>query len=215
MKSYVQVDRRIHCKVDDLGVEAPLIRLSKAFNYEMVEHFNEEFNKALSANPKVIPVVIDSYGGEVYCLLELISLFQSSPVPIATICNGKAMSCGAMLFMFGHEGLRFMSEHATIMIHEVSSVSFGKVEEIKSDAIETDRINNLIFKLAAKHLGKSENYFLDLLHHRKHSEVYLTAKEAKKHNICNYIGIPELVTNVKIEQSFTLNKKEIPILAKK
>lgn len=215
MRSYVQVDGRIHGKIDDLGVTPPLIRLNKAFDYEMVEHFNEEYNKALAANPKVIPVVIDSYGGEVYCLLELISLFQSSPVPIATICNGKAMSCGAMLFMFGHEGLRFMSEHATLMIHEVSSVSFGKVEEIKADANETDRLNNLIFKLAAKHLGKKDDYFLDMLHHKKHSEIYLTAKEAKKHNICNHIGVPELKTNIKIEQSLTLNKKEIPIICKK
>lgn len=215
MRSYVRVDSRINGKLDDLGLESPLIRLNKAFDYEMVETFNEEFNKALSKNPKVIPVVIDSYGGEVYCLLELMSLFMSSPVPIATICNGKAMSCGAVLFMMGHDGLRFMSEMATLMIHEVSTVSFGKVEEVKADANETDRLNNLIFKMAAKHLGKKEDYFLDMLHHRKHSEIYLTAREAKKHNICNHIGVPELVTNVKIEHLFTINNKEIPIITKK
>lgn len=214
MKSYVNVDHKIRCKLSDLGVETPIIRLNKAFNYEMVEQFNEEFNELLSTNPKVIPVVIDSYGGEVYCLLELIALFQSSPVPIATICNGKAMSCGAMLFMFGHQGLRFMSEHATLMIHEVSSISFGKVEEIKADANETDRLNKLIFNLAARNVGQKENYFLDLIHSKHHSEVYLTAKEAKKHKICNHIGIPELVTNIEVRQSFTLNGKEILIPSK-
>ena len=214
MKNYVDIDKNIRCKLSDLGIEVPLIRLSKAFDTEMLDHFNEEFNKALTLNPKVIPVVIDSYGGEVYTLLELISLFQSSPVPIATICNGKAMSCGAMLFMFGHENLRFMSEHATIMIHEVSSFNFGKVEEIKSDANETDRLNNLIFKLAAKHVGKKEDYFLEMLHKHNHADIFMTARTAKKHNICNHIGVPQLVTSVKLSQSFTLNGKEIEVKKK-
>lgn len=209
MQNYVDIDKNIRSKLSDLGIETPLIRLNKAFDYEMVEHFNEEFNKALSLSPKVIPVVIDSYGGEVYCLLELISLFQSSPVPIATICNGKAMSCGAMLYMFGHQNLRFMSEHATIMIHEVSSFNFGKVEEIKADAHETDRLNNLIFRLAAKHIGKKPDYFLELLHKHNHADIFMTAKEAKKHGICNHIGVPSLVTKVQVEQCFTLNGKEI------
>lgn len=214
MKSYLNVDSKIKCKIEDLGIDSPLIRLNKAFNYEMVEKFSDEFNEVLGTNPKIIPVVIDSYGGEVYCLLELISLFQSSPVPIATICNGKAMSCGAMLFMFGHPGLRFMSEHATLMIHEVSSVSFGKVEEIKSDANEVDRLNKLIFNLAAKHVGHDENYFLDLIHSKHHSEVYLTAKEAKKYNICNHIGIPDFVTNVTVTQTFSLKGKQIELPTK-
>jgi ATP-dependent protease ClpP protease subunit len=214
MKNYVDIDKNIRCKLSDLGIEVPLIRLTKAFDTEMLDHFNEEFNKALTLNPKVIPVVIDSYGGEVYTLLELISLFQSSPVPIATICNGKAMSCGAMLFMFGHENLRFMSEHATIMIHEVSSFNFGKVEEIKSDANETDRLNNLIFKLAAKHVGKKEDYFLEMLHKHNHADIFMTARTAKKHNICNHIGVPQLVTSVKLSQSFTLNGKEIEVKKK-
>jgi ATP-dependent protease ClpP protease subunit len=211
MQNYVDIDKNIRCKLSDLGVETPLIRLSKVFDYEMVEHFSEEFNKALSLCPKVIPIVIDSYGGEVYCLLELISLFQSSPIPIATICNGKAMSCWAMLFMFGSEGLRFMSEHATLMIHEVSAFSFGKVEEIKTDAHETERLNNLIFKLAAKNLGKKEDYFMELLHKHNHADIFMTAKEAKKHNICNHIGVPQLITKVQVTQNFTLNGKEITV----
>lgn len=209
MQNFVEIDSKIKCKIADLGIETPLIRLSKTFDTDMLEHFNEEFNKALGTNPKVIPVVIDSYGGEVYCLLELISLFQSSPVPIATICNGKAMSCGAMLFMFGHENYRFMSEHATIMIHEVSSFNFGKVEEIKSDAHETDRLNNLIFKLAAKNIGKKENYFLELLHKHNHADIFMNARTAKKHNICNHIGVPSLVTKVEVKHSLSLNGKDL------
>lgn len=212
MKSFIRIDPRIRCKTESLHLDiATPIFLNKTFDHEMVELFYEQFNEVLDTNPPVIPIVIDSYGGEVYCLLELISLIQSSPIPVATICNGKAMSCGAMLFMFGHDGLRFMSEHATLMIHEVSSFSFGKVEEIKSSAKETDRLNKKIFQMAAKHLGHKEDYLLNLLHSLNHSEVYLTAKESKKYNICNHIGVPQLLTEVKVCQTFTVNGKEIII----
>jgi ATP-dependent protease ClpP protease subunit len=212
MKSFHRIDPKIRCKFENLHLDGITpIRLNQAFNYEMVEAFHEDFNELLDKDPKFVPVIIDSYGGDVYCLLELVSLMLSSPVPVATICNGKAMSCGAMLFMFGSEGLRFMSEHATLMIHEVSSFNFGKVEEIKSNAKEVDRLNAKIFQMAAKHIGHKENYFLDLLHATNHSELYLTAKDAKKHNICNHVGVPQLVTEIKVTQTLTINNKEIPI----
>ena len=59
------------------------------------------------------------------------------------------------------------------------------------------------------------DYFLDLIHSKNHSEIYLNAKECKKHNICNHIGVPELVTNVSVTQTFSLNNKEILIPEKR
>lgn len=211
MKNYIRVDGRIRCKSSDLDVSAPVIRVNKVFDYDMVEGFVKDFNNCLDKNAKIIPIVIDSYGGEVYCLLEMISLIKSSPVPVATICNGKAMSCGALLYMFGSNGYRFMSEQATLMLHEVSSGSHGKVEEIKADAKETDRLNSMIFTMAAKHIGVSEKYFLDLLHKHNHAEIYLDAKTAKQHKICNHIGVPELITQVNVDYKLVLNGKELKI----
>lgn len=211
MKNFTRVDGKIRFKPADLDVANPVIRVSKEFNYEMVDAFTIAFNQALDKNPSVIPIVIDSYGGQVYCLLEIISLIKSSPVPIATICNGKAMSCGALLFMFGNNGLRFMSEHATLMLHEVSSGSFGKVEEVKSNANETDRLNKMLFTMAAQHIGHPENYFMDMLHKHNHSEIYLTATQAQKHKIVNHIGVPELRTDVIVKRHFSINGKEIKL----
>lgn len=211
MQNLMKVDNKIRCKISDLHVEPYVVRITEGFDPEMTTKFQEDFDKALHRNHQIIPVVIDSYGGQVYSLLQIISIFKSSPLPVATICTGKAMSCGAMLFMFGHNNLRFMSEEATLMLHEVSSFTMGKVEEIKSDAKEVDRINKKIFTEAAKHIGKPANYFLDLLHNNNHSEIYMTAKMAKSHNICNHIGVPTLVTEVKVEQKLSVNGKEVNI----
>ncbi len=211
MHSIVRLDPIIKTKHSDLHVEPHIVRLLKSFNNETTEEFQEDFEKALNRNKNIIPVFIDSYGGDVYSLMQLISILKTCPLPIATICSGKAMSCGAMLFMFGTTGFRFMSEESTLMIHDVSSFTFGKTEEIKADSKEVDRLNQLIFKMAAKQIGKKEDFFLDMLDKRKHAEIYLTAKECKKLGICDHIGLPHMLTEVKVKHTLVLNDRRIEI----
>jgi ATP-dependent Clp endopeptidase proteolytic subunit ClpP len=199
------VDPRIKVKSADL-LEMPVVVYISKFNEETAEKFSETIGKATEINQPVIPIVIDSYGGHVYSLLGLISEIQNSRIPIATICQSKAMSAGAILFGFGHEGLRFMAPNATLMIHEVSSFQFGKVEDLKADAEETDRLNTLIFKLLAKNCNRSEEYFLEIIHERGHADWYLTAKEAKKHNLCNHIILPEFKVEVNVNMTFGFPK---------
>ncbi len=203
MIKYMNVDPKIKLagKREELIEPPVVIRLSK-FNEEGVKEFSESFSKAHETGQPVIPIVVDSYGGQVYSLLSIISEIQSSKLPVATICESKAMSAGAILFSFGTEGHRYMAPNATLMIHEVSSFSFGKVEEIKADSHETDRLNTLIFRLMAKAVGKEENYFLDIVHHKGHADWYLTAKEAKKHNLANHIRVPEFKVDVKVDMTF-------------
>ena len=73
--------------------------------------------------------------------MSMISDIRHSRIPVATIVQGKAMSCGAILFSFGAEGMRYMDPDSTLMIHDVSSMAWGKVEEVKVSAEETDRLN--------------------------------------------------------------------------
>lgn len=110
------------------------------------------------------------------------------------------MSAGAILWAMGQ--YRYIAEHATVMLHDASSWTNGKVEEVKSDASELDRLNNLIFKLIAKNCGQKDEYFLDLIHHKGHSDWYLTAKECKRHKLATHIGIPELKVEVAVNYKF-------------
>lgn len=203
MIRYVNVDPRIKFagKREELIEPPVIIRLSK-FNEEGVKEFSESFSKAHETGQAIIPLVVDSYGGQVYSLLSIISEIQNSKLPVATICESKAMSAGAVLFAFGNEGHRYMAPNATLMIHEVSSFSFGKVEEIKADSHETDRLNTLIFKLMAGAVGKAENYFLDIVHQKGHADWYLTAKEAKKHNLANHLRVPEFKVDLTVNMQF-------------
>ena len=126
----------------------------------------------------------------------MISSIKSSRVPVATIVKGKAMSCGALLASFGEDGLRFMDRDATMMIHDVSSMAFGKVEELKSDAREAERLNKKVYTMMARNCGKSDDYFINLIHDKGHADWYLDAEDAKEHNIAQHLRVPSLKATV-------------------
>jgi ATP-dependent Clp protease, protease subunit len=202
MLKKIEVDPRI--KERDLHelFESPIVIRLKKFNEEGTDKFSEELSKAHETGQPVIPIVVDSYGGQVYTLLGMIGEIQNCELPVATICESKAMSAGAILFGLGNEDLRFMSPHATLMLHEVSSFQFGKVEDLKVDADETDRLNNYIFELLAKNCKKPKNFFLDAIHEKGHADWFLTAKEAKKHNLANHLRLPSFKVKVSVDYKF-------------
>ena len=129
----------------------------------------------------------------------MISAIKHSDLPVATIVEGKAMSCGAILFSFGEEGLRFCDPDATIMIHDVSSMDWGKVEELKAGAKEADRLNTKIYTMMARNCGKKDDYFMKIVDKKKHADWFLDANEAKKHGLANQLRVPTVRVNVNID----------------
>ena len=184
--------------IDDLPV---VIRVRK-FDEASAKTFSETMTKAQNTGQPVVPVIIDSYGGQVYSLMSMISDIKNSKVPVATIAQGKAMSCGAILFSFGTEDYRYMDPDATLMIHDVSSMGWGKVEEIKASAEEVERLNQKVYRMMAKNCGQPEDYFLNIVHDKSHADWFLDAEECKKHNMANHLHTPELKIKANVTFDF-------------
>lgn len=196
------IDPKIKCQdPEELIKEPVVIRLTK-FNEEGNKEFSKQLSEAHNTGQPVVPVIVDSYGGQVYTMLGIISEMQNSELPIATIIKSKAMSAGAMIFCMGTEGYRFMAPHATLMIHEVFSFGMGKVKEIKASAAETERLNDYAFKLIATHLGKEPDFFLKKIHEESHADWYLDAQKAKEIGLSNHTRIPKLITEIKLTTRF-------------
>lgn len=196
----INVDNQI--KELELRNNPVIIRVNK-FNEESAKDFASQISAAHNTGQKVIPVVIDSYGGEVYSLMSMIGAIKSSELPIATIIEGKAMSCGAILFSFGEEGMRYMDPDATLMIHDVSSWSAGKVEEIKASANETERLNKKVYRMMARNCGHPDDFFIKEVHDRGRADWYLDGKEAKKYKLANNLRLPSLNISVNIDFDFS------------
>lgn len=202
MKSIVTVDPLIRWDRKMSLVEEPVIIRVREFTEESAESFEEDIARGHNTGQPVIPVIIDSYGGQVYSLLSMVSDIENSDIPIATICVGKAMSCGAILLSCGADGMRYCDKHANVMIHDVSSMSFGKNEELKAHTKNVDRLNKHVFQMMATNCGQSKNYFLDKMDEKKHAEWYLSAVEAKKQGLVNEISIPSMNYKISVEITF-------------
>ena len=175
-----------------------IIRVNK-FDEDSAKKFAEQMGLAHNTGQKVIPIVIDSYGGQVYSLMSMIAAINAAERPVATIIEGKAMSCGAVLFSFGEEGLRFMDPDATLMIHDVSSMDFGKIEELKAGAAEADRLNTKIYTMMARNCGKKDDHFMKIVDKKKHADWFIDAQEAKKHNLANQLRLPKLDIKIRVD----------------
>ncbi|MBC8409878.1 MAG: ATP-dependent Clp protease proteolytic subunit [Rhodobacteraceae bacterium] len=182
--------------------KSPIIIRVNSFDEKSAKEFQEQIARAHNTGQKVIPVVIDSYGGQVYSLMTMISAIKHSEIPVATIVEGKAMSCGAVLLTFGEEGMRFADPDATIMIHDVSSGCFGKIEELKADVKEAERLDEKIYTMMARNCGKKDDYFKKKVFAKKHADWFMGAAEAKKNGIVNHLRVPKIGINVSVDIDF-------------
>jgi len=182
--------------------KTPVIVTVNKFDEKSAKDFQQQIALAHNTGQKVIPVVIDSYGGQVYSLMSMISAINHSELPIATIVQGKAMSCGAVLLSCGEQGLRFADPDATIMIHDVSSGGYGKIEELKADVKEAERLDEKIFTMMARNCGKKDDYFKKKVFSKKHADWFMDAEEAKKHGLVNQLRVPKLNISVSVDIDF-------------
>lgn len=185
--------------------------LVNEFSEYGVKCFKSDFDDLNNSNLPIIPILIDSFGGEVYSLLAMLDIISTATKPVATIALGKAMSCGSILLACGTKGLRFVGHHSTVMVHDVATVSFGKIEELKADVGEGDRLNNKIFDLLDERCGRAKGYFQKIVAQKKHANWYLDPPEVVKHGIADHIGMPV------IDSSFNIDvvKHEEVVLRKK
>lgn len=202
IKCRVSIDPRV--KVPNELLQLPhIVQVRGEFSEDMAEDFANAFNAAENTGQEIIPVVIDSYGGDVYALMSMIDVIQSSTKPVATIVTGKAMSAGAVLLTCGTEGLRFASPNATVMIHSAWETGLsGNADEVKVGADELMRLNKRLLEVMAKNCGHEKDYFTKIMIQKKNTDWFINAKDCLKHNIVNHVRIPEMTVAVQMAVSF-------------
>lgn len=146
-----------------------------------------------------VPVLIyiNSYGGSVDALNSILDTIDSIPNQVITVCAGTAMSAGAVLLSYGDE--RYIGANSRIMIHQVSSGTFGTVAEMTSNVKEVQKMNRRAARILAKRCGKTLQDIEALFD--KNVDKYLSPQEAKKFGLVDKIGTPRLkvVTSYELE----------------
>lgn len=163
-------------------------------NEHGLRKFRQEFwNIDRNTDQPIIPIVIDCYGGEVYSLFGMVSIIKNTTKQVCTMVDSKAMSAAAILLSCGTKGLRFASEYAHIMVHEVLTGSGNtKVSDVTIDTNHAMALNKQLFAILDKNCGKTNGFFYKQVESNKNSNLYLNAKQAKKLGIVDHIDSPTL-----------------------
>jgi ATP-dependent Clp protease protease subunit len=132
---------------------------------------------------KDIKLYINSPGGSVYDALAIFDTMQYVPNDIQTVGIGVQASAAAFLLSSGTKGKRSILEHATVMIHQPSSGTRGKVTDQEIDLREALRVKRLLEEIMVKNTGQKP----ERIHQDMERDFWMTSEEAKKYGLIDEI----------------------------
>lgn len=132
---------------------------------------------------KDINLYINSPGGSVYDALAIYDTMQHVGPDVATLGIGVQASAAAFLLSSGAKGKRSILEHSTVMIHQPSSGTRGKVTDQEIDLRESLRVKKLLEQIMAKNTGQK----VEKIHDDMERDKWLTSEEAKKYGIVDNV----------------------------
>lgn len=132
---------------------------------------------------KDIFLYINSPGGSVYDALAIYDTLQYVTNDVQTVGIGIQASAAAFLLSSGTKGKRYILPNASVMIHQPSSGTRGKVTDQEIDLRESLRIKRLLEDIMAKNTGQKAAK----IHEDMERDKWLTADEAKKYGIVDAI----------------------------
>jgi ATP-dependent Clp protease protease subunit len=137
-----------------------------------------------SEDPKKdISFYINSPGGSVYDALAIYDTMQYISNDIQTVGIGIQASAAAFLLSSGTKGKRVILPNATVMVHQPSSGTRGKVTDMEIDLKESLRIKQRLNEIMAKNTGQT----IKRIQEDMERDYWMTAEEAKKYGLVDSI----------------------------
>lgn len=132
---------------------------------------------------KDIFLYINSPGGSVYDALAIYDTMNFVKADVQTVGIGVQASAAAFLLSSGAKGKRFILPNGTVMIHQPSSGTRGKVTDQEIDLHESLRVKNLLEDIMAKNTGQKKSQ----IHDDMERDRWMTAEEAKKYGLVDAV----------------------------
>ena len=132
---------------------------------------------------KDIFLYINSPGGSVYDALAIYDTMQYITNDVQTVGIGVQASAAAFLLSSGSKGKRFLLPNSTVMIHQPSSGTRGKVTDQEIDLKESLRVKHLLEGIMAGNTGQK----IEKIHEDMERDRWMTAPEAAKYGLVDKI----------------------------
>lgn len=136
-----------------------------------------------------INIWISTIGGDVYEMFSLYDIMRSCSCDINTFGTGKVMSAGPLLLAAGNLGCRYITENATIMLHEGDpGIEGGSIKQVDAETKHVKTLNKLWCDMMARRTPKTARYWNSIIN--KDVDVYWTPSQALKNGLIDHI-VPE------------------------
>ncbi len=132
---------------------------------------------------KDIYFYINSPGGSVYDALAIYDTMQYVANDIQTVGIGVQASAAAFLLSSGTKGKRIILPNSTVMIHQPSSGTRGKVTDMEIDLKESLRIKQRLSDIMAKNTGQT----VKKIQSDMERDYWMTAEEAKRYGVVDKV----------------------------
>lgn len=126
---------------------------------------------------------INSPGGSVYDALAIYDTMQYITNDVQTVGIGMQASAAAFLLSSGTKGKRFLLPNSTVMIHQPSSGTRGKVTDQEIDLKESLRVKYLLEEIMVRNTGQKR----ERIHEDMERDRWMPAEEALKYGIVDKI----------------------------
>jgi ATP-dependent Clp protease protease subunit len=130
-----------------------------------------------------INLYINSPGGVVDDTLAIYDVMKFLTCDVATYCIGRAESGGAVVFMAGTKGKRYILPNAKVMIHQPFGGVYGQAADIEIQAEEILKTKDTLIKVMAKCTGQTE----DRIREDSERDRFFGAQAALDYGICDEI----------------------------
>lgn len=135
---------------------------------------------------KDIYLYINSPGGSAYDALAIYDTIQYVSNDVQTVGIGVQASAAAFILSSGTKGKRSLLPNSTVMIHQPSSGTQGKITDQEITLREGLRLKKLLEEIMARNTGQD----LQKIHIDMERDKWLSAEEAKKYGIVDQVFKP-------------------------
>lgn len=132
---------------------------------------------------KDIVFYINSPGGSVYDAFAVYDTMQYVKCDIQTVGVGIQASAAAFLLSSGTKGKRMLLPHATVMIHQPTAGTKGRVSDMEIDLKEGLRLKKLLSEVMARNTGQK----LGKIEKDVERDFWMTAQEAVTYGLVDKI----------------------------
>lgn len=126
---------------------------------------------------------INSPGGVVDDTLAMYDIMKFVSSEIATYCIGRAESGGAIAFMAGKKGKRFILPHAKVMIHQPFGGVYGQAADIQIQAEEILKTKETLIQIMAQCTGQPA----ERVREDSERDRFFDAQQAVQYGICDEV----------------------------